>query len=117
MKPPKTQTIIHKPSGQILAAQIRHADHYFSRLRGLIGSKPLKPQEGMLISPCKQIHTHFMRNPIDVVFIDKQHIVINTITALKPWRVSAYFPNAYYVLELPANTTGIIQPADKLIFQ
>lgn len=117
MKTRKIQTIIHEPTSKVVASRLRYADNYLSRLCGLIGQTPLTHQEGMLISPCKQIHTHFMRYPIDVVFLDKNHIVINTIKSLQPWRISAYMPNAYFVLELTANSADIIKPADKLIFQ
>jgi hypothetical protein len=36
---------------------------------------------------------------------------------MQPWRVSNYVTNALYVLELPANTAAMLEPADKLIFQ
>ena len=44
------------------------ADSYWRRLRGLIGSKPLEPGEGLLIVPCNSVHSHFMGFPIDVLY-------------------------------------------------
>lgn len=113
----KNNTIILERTGQVLVTKIRHANNYFLRLRGLIGTPPLTKSEGMLISPCKQVHTHFMRYPIDVVFLDKHYTVISKVIAMQPWRVSSYITNALYVLELPANTAAMLEPADKLIFQ
>lgn len=117
MSLPKANTIIHKPTNQILVSKLRYADTYFTRLRGLIGSPPLGLQEGILITPCKQIHTHFMSYPIDVVFLDKHYTVINKIEAMQPWKVSSYVAVARYVLELPANTALAIAPADQLQFE
>lgn len=51
--------------GRTLVTNGRVADGYWTRLRGLIGSKPLEPGEGLLIVPCNSIHTHFMGFPID----------------------------------------------------
>ncbi|MDD2833593.1 MAG: DUF192 domain-containing protein [Methylotenera sp.] len=110
----KANTIIHAPSNQVLVTKLRHADSYLTRLRGLIGAPQLELQEGILISPCKQVHTHFMKYPIDVVFLDKHLTVINKIEAMPPWRVSSYVAVARYVLELPAYTAQYLEPADQL---
>jgi uncharacterized membrane protein (UPF0127 family) len=117
MNPPKSQTITLERTGKVLATKIRYADNYFSRLRGLIRAPHLTEFEAMLITHCKQVHTHFMRYPIDVVFVDKYFTVISTVIAMQPWRVSCYVSNARYVLELPAYTATILEPTDKLIFQ
>jgi len=113
----KNNTIILERTGQVIATKIRYADNYFLRLRGLIGTPSLARSEVMLITPCKQVHTHFMKYPIDVVFLDKHYSVINKIIAMQPWRVSSYVTNAFFVLELPAHTATLLEPADKLIFQ
>lgn len=117
MNTKKNNTIILERTGQVLVTKLRHADTYFLRLRGLIGTLPLTESEGMLISPCKQVHTHFMRYPIDVVFLDKHYTVITKVTAMQPWRVSSYIARAHFVLELPANAAVSLEPADKLVFQ
>jgi uncharacterized membrane protein (UPF0127 family) len=113
----KNNTIILERTQQVLATKIRYADNYFLRLRGLIGKTQLAESEVILISPCKQVHTHFMRYPIDVVFLDKYFTVISKVIAMQPWRVSSYVTDARYVLELSANAAAMLEPADKLIFQ
>ena len=77
---------------------------FWSRLRGLIGSTPLAPGEGLLIVRCKAIHTHFMRFPIDVVYVTAGKEVVGIAHALPPWRVGPVCPGARFVLELPAGT-------------
>lgn len=114
MSLPKANTIIHLPTNQVLVSKLRHADTYFTRLRGLIGLPKLEVKEGILISPCKQVHTHFMKYMIDVVFLDKHFTVVNKIVAMPSWKVSNYVAVARYVLELPAYTATNIEPADQL---
>jgi uncharacterized membrane protein (UPF0127 family) len=72
----------------------------FSRLRGLLGRPPLEPGEGMLLRPCRQVHTFFMSFAIDVVFLDRDGVVVALVPDLLPWRASRLVSGAYCVLEL-----------------
>jgi len=67
---------------------------------GLLGHESLNPDESMLIEPCKQVHTLFMRFPIDVVFLDKDNHVLEYLS-MKPWRFSPLRMKASKILELP----------------
>jgi len=96
-------TIIHATSKMVIVSQLKLANHFFTRLKGLIGAAPLSAQQGILISPCQQVHTHFMGFSIDVVFLDKQLKVLHIVRNMPPWRFSKFIKYAYYVLELPAN--------------
>jgi len=97
--------IAYQKPEQVLVSKLTLANNFFSRLKGLIGSNPLSKNEGLLISPCQQIHTHFMRYSIDIVFLDKQFKILHIVREMKPWRFSKFIKPAYYVLELPAQTT------------
>ncbi len=90
--------------GQTLVRSGRVARSFFARLRGLIGSAPLAPGEGLLIIPCSSVHTHFMRFPIDVLYLDAQQRVVGIDHALAPWRVGRFYRQVCAVLELPAGT-------------
>ena len=35
------------------------------------------------------VHTHFMRFPIDVVFLDSEWRIVSVVAALRPWRFAA----------------------------
>jgi uncharacterized membrane protein (UPF0127 family) len=88
----------------------------WARFRGLIGHRPLKPGQGLLIVPCSSIHTHFMSFPIDVIFVDESNTVVGMNEKLKPWRFGRLFRRVKYVIELPAGTieqTGT-EPSDQL---
>ena len=45
-------------------------------MRGLLGRRSLPGGEGILLEPAASIHTFFMRFPIDVVFLDKERVVV-----------------------------------------
>lgn len=71
------------------------------RARGLLGRAPLKPGEGMYLSPCRAVHTFGMRYPIDLVYLDRSGRVCKLVEALKPWRFSGSL-KARGTLELSA---------------
>jgi uncharacterized membrane protein (UPF0127 family) len=94
--------VVNPTREQTLVTHGRVASTVWSRLRGLIGSSPLAPGEGLLIVPCKAIHTHFMRFPIDVLYVDAGKEVVRIGHALPPWRFGRLYRRSRFVLELPA---------------
>lgn len=90
--------------GQTLVRSGRVARSFWARMRGLIGSPPLAPGEGLLIIPCSSVHTHFMRFPIDVLYVDAQQRVVGIDHALAPWRLGHLYRQVRCVVELPAGT-------------
>jgi len=73
----------------------------WQRLRGLLGQPTPAPGHGVVIRPCRQVHTCGMRYPIDVVHLDREARVLAVVT-LPPWRLSSYHRRADCVLELAA---------------
>jgi len=80
------------------------AANLFSRAKGLLGKKELKIGAALILKPCNSIHTFFMRFPIDVLFLDKNNLVIETKSNLKPFRFTRLYFNSALVIELPAGT-------------
>lgn len=106
-----------RPGGEIIATQIKTANTFWSRLVGLMFRAPLPPGEGLLLSPCPQIHTCFMRFSIDAVFCDKSGRVLYVKENMKPWRLGRFVRGGYYTLELPgASLNGRVHPGDELLF-
>ena len=64
----------------------RVARTFCERARGLIGTRHLAPDEGMLILKCNAIHTFFMRFPIDATFFDRHDRVVKVVRNIRPWR-------------------------------
>lgn len=72
-----------------------------ARLKGLLGTKELAPFHGLLIQPCKQVHTFGMHYPISVWFIDRELKVIRIVDNLQTWRISPYCRHSHSIIEFP----------------
>jgi uncharacterized membrane protein (UPF0127 family) len=70
-------------------------------MRGLLGRSELPLGEGLLLRRAPAIHTFFMRFAIDVVFVDREFVVIGIESEVAPWRIVGR-RRASAVLELPA---------------
>lgn len=97
--------IINVSQKVLLAGEARMADSFFSRLRGLLGTKQLSSGLALIIKPCSSIHTIGMVYNIDVLFVDKDNTVLKIVTELGPWRLAAC-SGSKYVIELPAGTSA-----------
>jgi len=82
------------------------ADSYFKRLKGLIGVRHLPIGDGLLITPCKDIHTHFMSIPIDVLYVDANNRVVGIDADMKRWRFGRRRSKSRFVIELPSGTVA-----------
>jgi uncharacterized membrane protein (UPF0127 family) len=85
-----------------LCLTAKRAATFAARLVGLMLKAGLPPEGGLLLTPCRSVHTCFMRFPIDVVFLDADFCVVAIVEHLSPWRFTAYNPQACHVLELRA---------------
>lgn len=92
----------NKSKNKMLAAEALVADNFISRLVGLLCTASLSPGEGLYIAPCSQIHMFGMKYAIDVVFMDKEGLVVGVCDRISPGQVSRIFPRAYGCVELPA---------------
>lgn len=84
-----------------LIAEIKIADSFPQRLKGLLGSRTLEPYSGLLITPCRQVHSIGMNYSISVWFLDHSYRIIKIIDSLQPYKVSLFVKDSHYVLELP----------------
>lgn len=80
------------------------ANTFLKRLKGLLGRSDLPEGHGMLIYPCKQIHSFFMKFPFDAIFLTRDNRVVFFMEDIKPNITSPFISKAYSVLELPAGT-------------
>ena len=93
---------IHRNGEERALAAVRHARRWWERARGLIGRR-LAAGEGMLITPCAAVHTAFMRQPLDLVFLDHQGVVVGCRERVRPYRL-AWARRARHTLELAPGT-------------
>lgn len=85
--------------GLCLSADIRIANTYLSRLRGLLFTRPLPQGAGLLLKDCNSIHMFFMTYAIDLAFLDKNMHVVALHKSIRPWRLASC-RRASHVLEL-----------------
>jgi uncharacterized protein len=88
-------------NGAVVCDRCTVADTMLARMRGLLGRSHLPRGEGILLRPCPSVQTLFMRFPIDVVFLDRDGVVLKVVENLRPWR-SAGGRRAHATLELAA---------------
>jgi uncharacterized membrane protein (UPF0127 family) len=64
------------------------AASFWARFRGLMLAPPLAANAGLLLLKCDSVHCAFMRQSIDVVYLDADGVVLKCVPRLKPWRAS-----------------------------
>jgi len=72
----------------------------------------LPPGSGLMLPRTRSVHTHFMRFPIDVVFLDSELRIVSIVNALRPWRLAAA-KTASAVLELASGGIRTIHEAQR----
>ena len=72
---------------EILGFKAKVAHTFWERVRGLIGTRSLAPDEGLLIERCNAIHMCFMSFPIDADFLGKDDKVVKVVRDIRPWRL------------------------------
>ena len=94
-----------------LVSHLEVADTFLKRALGLMGKPALATGHGLLISPCRALHTSFMRFPIDAVFLDHDNRPVKVVRDIKPWRLIWGGWNACSVLEVQS---GWLPPVETI---
>lgn len=87
--------------------RVRVARSFATRAVGLLRTPSLSPGEGLLIVPCRGVHTLGMRYPLDLIYLDDQGRILLVKANVAPWRLGPTLRRGFAVLELP---TGGPQP-------
>jgi uncharacterized membrane protein (UPF0127 family) len=71
--------------------------------------------DGLLLYPCKMIHTFGMKFTLDVVYLNRRGKVVAIQNNMAVNRIGPFIRDAYYVLELPTGciVNQEIQPGDQ----
>lgn len=84
---------------KVLSQQVTIADNFFTRLKGLLGTKELPKGNALLITPCNSVHTFGMRYAIDVFFVSKNGEILKIVASMPPGKL-AWCRQSAFVLEL-----------------
>lgn len=98
--------VINETKNRVLAERAVYAGTFWSRLAGWMAKPQVLPGEALILSPCRGVHTFWMRFPIDVLFLDANGSVVYTLESVRPFRVSPVVRPARTVIELPPGTIG-----------
>lgn len=93
---------VNSKTSRELAAALSVADTLPRRMIGLLGRSSLACDEGLWIKPCNSIHTFCMKFPIDVIFLTKEHTVLEVKRQVPPNSLTRIYLKAASVIELPA---------------
>src|ERR1700723_444530 len=77
--------------GTSIGDAIDIAESSAARRTGLLKHHKLDPGAGLWITPCESVHTFFMKFAIDLIYLDREHRIKKTRSAVGPWRLSACF--------------------------
>lgn len=109
-----TERLLRERTEEVLADRVRWARTFYTRARGLIGRPDLGSGEALVIDRASQVHTFFVRSPIDVVFCDATWTVIHVISPMQRRRVSRWVRGTRWVVELPAGAAAEVERGDVL---
>jgi uncharacterized membrane protein (UPF0127 family) len=103
----------NRTRGAYLATELSVAGTHWTRFMGLmaLGANEFGAGRGLWITPSHGVHTLAMRFPIDVLYLDREGVVLLAQSELKPWRVAPVRRQAASVLELPPSTLRTTQTA------
>lgn len=87
-----------------LVENLKVASNFFTRFKGLMGTKSINNKEGLLFYPGNQIHMFFMKYPIDVIYCDNKFNILHITRDIKPWKIDKIIKKSYYILEVKSNS-------------
>lgn len=94
--------LMNQTSNQTLIPNLEVADTFWTRAKGLLGRKELSSDRALWINPCNSVHTFFMKFAIDLVFVNREMVVVKTIGDVPPGRMVWPVWSASSVIEFRA---------------
>lgn len=107
--------LINYSTGKVISSHVVMADRFIARLTGLMAKKEISSENALILRPCSQVHTFFMRFNIDILFLNRDFRVKHVIENMRPWKISRLVWGARCVVELPGGTLrNRVLPGDTL---
>ena len=110
---------VFREDGLPLVSNVEWGSGFWRRAHGLIGAASLSKDQGLVLTPCRAIHTGFMRFPLDVIFFSHEGHVVRMAARVKPFRVMWGDWAAWGVLEMQSGwfPWARLKEGDRLIFR
>ena len=113
----RTYCVFNQTREAFLALSVTRADNHLARLKGLLGRLRLRSDEGLWVVPSRGIHTIGLLFPIDLIYLDAQHRVVDLVEHLGTFRIGPLRTESASVLQLPTRTiySSQTQVGDQLL--
>ena len=100
-----------------LGLEVKAADLPSTRVGELMSARPLKSGEGVWMTPFRGIPAAAIPAPLDLIYLDEDCRVIETVESFPTFQVSSSSPRPESVLALPAHSiySSQTQPGDQLV--
>ncbi len=92
--------IINKSKSRTIFSDAEMTENFKDRFMGLMFKKLSPDFSALVIDRCDAIHTFFMRFNLDLIFLNREGVVLKIVKELKPYRISPFVSKAYYVIEI-----------------
>jgi len=109
--------VYNQTSESFLSLGVTQEDSAMARLKGLLGGRSRRFDEGQLIVRPKSIHVFRVFASRDLVFLDDKNRVIGAIESFPPFRFAPVGPQVASILALPVKTivSSQTQPGNQLV--
>lgn len=108
--------VVNARNGRVFLTQARETQGAWQRFVGLMFAT-LSQGEGVVFRPARGVHTHFMRMPIDLVFLDRENRVCAIRDAMPPWRIEPRRAAAVIEANAGAASAADVRLGDELRFE
>jgi uncharacterized protein len=100
-----------------LGLQVKKADLSSTHVTELLSSRPLQSGDGVWMNPFRGIQASAMPVPLDLIYLDQDCRVIDTVESFPTFHVSTSAPRPQSVLALPAHSiySSQTQVGDQLV--
>ena len=105
--------LLNARTGHVVADRVELADTRQTRRRGLLGRQSIAAASALILRPCFAVHTISMKFAIDVVFVNRDGVVVKIARNLNPWRMTAAW-TAHAAIELGVGGAGGVEVGDRL---
>lgn len=113
---------INQTRGTVLCERLADAGGLAGQTRGLLGRPGLEAGEGLRFengrfTPLMWMHMFFMKFAIDIVFLNRDGIVLKINRDLRPWRVSSIVLGAASAIEVESGAAerSLTQTGDRIV--
>jgi len=106
--------LINLRTSEVVVRSLTVADSFWTRFSGLQLRQSLEPGAGMILVPCRGVHTFFMRFPLDLVMLSVHGTVVGIAKNITPWKTLAADSQTHAVLEVMGGSLGPVLLGDRI---